>query len=247
MTDETKAPAGFSFDSVADVHDSIQDKSPAPNVAAIEAHGAAEVETIQAAAGVVDSKGVKFDATVHAVNADGEPSLTSLGKFRKKKGASKVANTTGAVVAEQAKQNARAAGYLAADMMVHSSMMILGSEWAPIGSKDIQADAAYDEHGNLRRAFGDYFEAKGISDFPPGIALSIAVSGYILPRIAAGKETKTRLAKAKFWITDKFNGMKRKRKDAAQSDTGNNGERKDDTSKAASGDVDAKAAGSAGS
>jgi len=233
---ETQEETGFSFDSIDSVHDEILESSPDVNQAYIEGTEAAQAAASVAASDVKDSEGAVFNSELHAVNKDGEPSLTATGKFRKKRGASKVAITNTALAEQQKLEKdriaARAAGQLAADMLIGSSVTLLGDEWVPIGSKGTQEPIQFDEHSNLRRAFADYFEAKNISDFPPGIMLSIAVTSYAMPRLVAGKETKTRLAKMKIWIAERYNKMKRSRKDAAQSHSRDNGKRKDNASKA---------------
>ncbi len=225
----------FTFDSLDVIHDEIQEDSSAPNVAAIEASQAATVEQAKIAQGKSDKAGIVFDPKIHAVNATGEPSLTPLGKFRKRRGTSTVSRTNKDLIAQQQtveqQAAARATGQLAADLLVGSCVTLLGTEWVPVGLDGKQEIAKFNEHENLRRAFGDYFVARNISNFPPSMALSIAVTSYMMPRLVAGKETKTRLAKAKIWVADKFNNWKKRdKKDAAQPDTRNDRERKDDTS-----------------
>ena len=231
---ETKAakPIEFSFDSTDEVHEAIQDESSEANLAAIGAAQETETETAREHSTNTDSAGTLFNPELHAVDKEGNPSVTPLGKFRKKRGASKVATQTDAAKQIADEQAARAAGMLCADMIVGSACTLLGPEWQPVGPDMKQAPIEFDEHANLRKAFGDYFVAKGISDFPPGIALTIAVSSYAGPRLAAGEETKSRLTKAKFWIGEKLENWKRKRKDnAAQSNRRDDGKRKDDNGK----------------
>ena len=224
-------PNEFKFDSLEDAHTSIQEKNPEPNMAAIQAHTQETQEKTEAISSMKDDNGTVFDPEIHATNKDGEPSLTSTGKFRKKKGASKIARKIEMDPAAKEAQAARAAGRLAADMLVVSATSIGGPEWQPVGMKDgQQVQADFNEHENLRKAFADYFEAKGISDFPPGIALTIAVSAYAVPRLTTGKETKTRLAKAKIWFSELGNKFKKKGKDNAQPDTRDDGKRQNDTS-----------------
>lgn len=232
--DKTK-DENFSFESIENAHETILEDSPLPNKPAIEAQADATATKIKDAKGNKDSFGTVFDPALHAVNVEGAPSRTPLGKFRKKRGTSSVSTTSKALVAaqqtEQQKQAARAAGQLAADMMIGSCVTLLGEEWVPVTTGvDKKAEPVkFDEHSNLRRSFADYFEAKNIRDFPPGIALSIAMTSYIMPRVIGGKETKSRLAKAKVWIAEKYAAM-RKKKDATQPDSGDNGERENDTS-----------------
>ncbi len=225
----------FSFDSLDDVHENIQEESSAPNVAAIDAQQSATVETAKVASGNTDKAGTVFDPKLHAVNSEGEPSLTPLGKFRKRRGTSSVSSTNKALVEQQQtaehKAAARANGHMFADVFIGSCVTLLGDEWVPVGESGKQEVATFNEHENLRRAFGDYAEAKDMRNFPPSTVLITAMFAYMMPRLMAGKETQTRLAKAKIWLTDKFNGLKKRgKKNAAQSDTRNDGERKDDPS-----------------
>lgn len=229
MTKATKKPIVFDFDSVDAVHDETLAQSPEANQDAIDAQAEEELETLREQAGNTDKDGTIFDADIHAVNAAGEPSVTPTGKFRKKRG-SVVATKSAAAKTIQDEAAARAAGVLAADLMVGTSVALLGDEWIPLGESGEQEPIKYDEHSMLRKAFGDYFVAKNISDFPPGIALSIAVSSYAGARLAGGKETKSRLSKAWTWTSDKFKKLfKRGKKDAAHDNSRDNGVRKDDT------------------
>lgn len=228
MADKPK-PIVFDFDSIDAVHDETLSQSPEANQDAIDAQAGEELETLRAEASNTDKDGTIFDADIHAVNKDGEPSVTPTGKFRKKRG-SVVATKSAAEKTMQDELAARAAGYLAADLVVGTSIALLGDEWIPIGETGEQEPIKYDEHSMLRKAFGDYFVAKNISDFPPGIALSIALSSYAGARLAGGKETKSRLSKAWAWTSDKFKNLfKKGKKNAAHDSTRDNGVRKDDT------------------
>ena len=227
MTKATKKESSFSFDSISEVHDDIQEQSSAPNEAAVEAAAAVEVETVVEKSLNVDSEGTTFDPELHAVDKDGMPSVTPLGKFRKRRGASKIKTQTAAQEYQQKINNATAAANAAVDMSIQSLQLLLGPEWEPI-----QQDG-HDERAALKAATTNYFIAKDINDFPPGVALAVVVTSYAMPRIVAGKETQTRLGKAKIWFAEKLNSFKRKRKDAAQSNSRDDGKRKDDASETA--------------
>lgn len=212
---------------VDSVHDSIQGESSEANQAAIDAKIAADTKQQKEKSSTADKDGVIFNPELHAVDKDGNPSLTSTGKFRKRRGISKVAVKGEAEKTVQDEQAARAAGILCADMMIGSAVTLLGEEWVPIGSQGQQQPIKFDEHSNLRRAFGDYFVARGIKDFPPGIMLTIALTSYAAPRLVGGQETKTKLSKVKKW----FGAVIKKVKgNATQSDSRDNGKRKNDIS-----------------
>jgi hypothetical protein len=55
----------------------------------------------------------------------------------------------------------------------------------------------------LESAFGDYFEATGKTDIPPGMALTVAIGGYMLPRFTMPK-TRSRMGKVKDWFVKKL-------------------------------------------
>lgn len=215
----------FSFDDLNEVHDNIQDESPEPKQSAIEAAQAVEVETLREQSDNVDSEGTVFNPELHATDKDGNPSVTPLGKFRKKRGASKVSTVSNAQEQQDKINNAKAAASAAVDMSLQSLELLLGPEWKPIQQDGI------DERANLKAATANYFIAKDINDFPPGVALTVVVMAYAMPRVTTGKETKTRLAKAKVWAAEKLNNLKRKRKDASQSNSRDDGKRKNDASK----------------
>lgn len=242
-------PVTFSFDSLESQHEETLEQSTAPNEPMIEAHVVEETAKLEAALDRKDSKGTLFDPAIHAVNRDGDPSVTSLGKFRRKKGLSVLTESV-ALTDVKERAAARAAGQLAADLMIHSAIMLGGPEWNPRGTKDAELTAIeFNEHENLRRAFADYFEAKGISDFPPGVGLSIAVSGYMVPRFAGGKETRSRVAKVRDWFKGKFANIRKRKedkKDAAHVDSGDHPIRKDDAGETIGGADDAEKPGGVG-
>ena len=162
-----------------------------------------------------------FDSEIHAMR-DGKPIPTIRhgkvvpGKFQLKRGkkkgtpqkaASVVSGDSMVSPGEIVNNGGQAAGKAAAHMLITLGCTIGGDEFQPV------KDETYgiDEAANLETAFGDYFVATGRTDFPPGIALSIAVGGYILPRFTRPK-TKSRLEKAGEWLYLKFRGLKKRKK-----------------------------------
>lgn len=235
QTDET----GFSFDSLESVHDEIQDKSPDPNIPAIEASQETEIHIKEFTDGKKDSFGTVFDPKLHALDREGNPSKTSLGRYRKRRGLSKVSITSQQLLdakkVKEKKESAQVTGMLAADLLIGSCVQLLGDEWIPVGiDGKLQEAIHFDEHSNMRRAFGNYFEAKGFDSFPPWVELNIALTAYIVPRLVAGKETKTKLAKVRDWASDKWKKWTKPKdkKDASQPDSRDNGKRENDTGEA---------------
>lgn len=136
-----------------------------------------------------------FDPTIHATGPDGKPSLTLTGKFRTK---SRKKSTVSVLPADAksvppSTDQCRIAGVAAAHALLSVSQALGGTEWAPAGG----------EAKMLEVAFGDYFVASGMVDFPPGIALVFVVGAYALPRLSmpttSGK-IKNMLTKIAGWM-----------------------------------------------
>ena len=174
----------------------------------------------------IDTDGVVFDADLHATDKEGNPSKTKTGKFRKKKGASKVATKdpqkVEAVV--KRKQGLIMASNLAAGTFINVNCAIFGDEWLPEASEE------YNEQEMLVRAFYDYMDAKEIEDFPPSVALAMALGSYSVRRLNK-PTTKSRFQRLKETIIGKFLVWKGSRKNGAHVGTRKDGERKDDTNK----------------
>jgi hypothetical protein len=169
-----------------------------------------------------DVDGTIFDPAIHAVDDDGKPKKTLLGKFAKKRARDKGVKNSGTPAVsrlgtgkpaqsaddKKAAQEAEArnAGAIAAGAMFTFGMLIGGEEWQPI--KDHTTGT--DEAAMMAKAFGDYFAAKGMTDIPPGVALCIAIGGYIVPRCFMPK-TQTRFQKIKNWIGAKYIKWKARR------------------------------------
>lgn len=144
-------------------------------------------------AGLVDTRGREFDKDLHAVDDSGNPIITTKGKLKlKKRGRPAKGETKAAVSVDSGIESriggvspgpapeeiqSRALGVYSANLLISLGRSIGGEEWEP------RKDEAFDERENLEIAFGDYFAAKELKDIPPGIALSLAVSTYIGPRL----------------------------------------------------------------
>jgi len=138
-----------------------------------------------------DATGAVWDKTQHATGSDGKPIYTARGLFRKRR------SYSGAVPLSPTANACRKAGRLAAIAFAQTGVAVFGEEWQPIVNDN------ENEREMLECAFADYFEAKGITDIPAGLALTIALGGYSIRRL--GKpQTKSRLAKAKDYIKGKL-------------------------------------------
>jgi hypothetical protein len=81
-----------------------------------------------------------------------------------------------------------------ATMLVQTSGMMLAGE---------EGKMDRDERANVEESFDRYFEAKGISDFPPGIALGLALGGYYV-RVLTTEAARPRVSVLMAWAKSKF-------------------------------------------
>lgn len=158
-----------------------------------------------------DTDGNPFDPNIHKTNKDGEPTLSPKGKLikkpgRKKGGANNASQSVIGVKSEPkqspeqaAAVQARASGTMAANLLMTLGVVVGGEEWHPV--KD--PNTGMDEKLMLETAFADYFEATGKTDIPPGMALTAAIGGYMLPRFTMPK-TQSRMQKLKGWFVQKL-------------------------------------------
>ena len=165
-----------------------------------------------------DVDGNPFDPNIHKTNKSGEPTLSPKGKLIKKPGRKPGQNKKSVIGGintpeqpkvspeEQVRLTARASGTMAANLLITFGVVVGGDEWQP---KKIESTGT-DEKSMLEMAFADYFEATGKTDIPPGLALTAAIGGYMLPRFAMPK-TKTRLQKFRDWIVKKWADRKLKK------------------------------------
>jgi len=180
--------------SIADVASNLIENEPAISQNAITEHERQEHEKIERYSEYVDCDGNHFDPAIHKTTAAGEPTLSTRNKLIKKPGRKPGSNkhsvihnpnTSPELAKPSTSANSRASGVLVARSFVGIASLI-SDEWKPVKS----AEYGVDEMAQLENAFGDYFEATGKTDIPPGVALAIAMSGYVLPRLSAPKTKK---------------------------------------------------------
>ncbi len=128
---------------------------------------------------LIDSTGTIFDESVHAVNRNGEPSYTKSGRFRKKARKVVERESVSAEERDEIEQYERAAaGTVATIEMI--GVMLGGDSFRYIKDKKMRID----ERASGIDAFTNYYKENGITDFPPGIALTLWGLTYALPRFA---------------------------------------------------------------
>ena len=252
-TQETETPAddapgndkGAGAASLESITADLVGEAPTVNDAAVEAHENKEAETRAAYADLRDAQGMSFDPEIHVTDSDGAPKLTLKGKLRRRPGRkANTANVGGKVspggishdpngLTPQQKLQARQSGDAAAGALIMLGVALGGDEWQPRKDDTI----GLDERAALSGAFGDYFEAKEMTDIPPGVALTIVVSAYALPRFTM-PQTKTRVQRFKEWAAGKIAARKMRKKEnkdnGTLSDSGDDGKRENDSSKGTS-------------
>lgn len=95
--------------------------------------------------------------------------------------------------------NYQAMGQVAANAWFNVGTLFLGEEWAP--------DTGSGEPEAIAGAFRDYFRASNTKDFPPGLALCLALGLYTVGR-ANRPTVKTKFQKAGLWLKEKLGKIK---------------------------------------
>lgn len=155
--------------------------------------------------GEKDSAGDAWNPDIHSAN---KLKTKQGGKWRRKRGAGAASKVILpdqraqqlAQAGETAKNNARMAGAAAANSIFLLGTMFGGEEWRPITVDESGITfSPIDEKKMMSEAFSEYMLAKGITDFPPGLTLTMALVSYVAPRLAMPK-TKERMRGIKGWI-----------------------------------------------
>jgi len=185
---------------------------------------AAELSNPEVSPQEVDVDGTVFDSELHATDKHGDPSVTKMGRFRAKKGVSKVAAKDAKKIDEVQKDlnSIKMTSMAATGLFIHTGCAIFGDEWLP--EKDP------DEKAVLDNAFYEYFKEKEIKDFPVGVALTMAIIGYSAPRFMKPK-TQSVATKIKDKLLAKYFAWKGKKKNGTHSSTRENGKRENNVDK----------------
>ena len=142
-----------------------------------------------------------FDPSIHLMK-DGQPVRNKDGSFRLRRGAAKksvqsslVTPGTDSTPSPDAPQTAdyEALGAVAANTLTTLCVGVFGEEW--------QANRS--EERNLKSAFAAYFATKQVTDIPPGLALSLAIGAYAVPRVYQPK-TRSKLGRVKDWVVKTY-------------------------------------------
>lgn len=155
----------------------------------------------------VDSAGIPFDPSIHATGPDGMPSITPKGRFRRRRGTGNRSRSEH--LDETTLGQSHQLAVMCTASLVTMCVALGGEEFTPVAAEGIN------ERENLEAAFQAYIEAKGIDDIPPGIALAIAMSAYVIPRLAM-PETKSRMARGYNWLKSKLARRRQRAKPEAR-------------------------------
>jgi hypothetical protein len=150
-----------------------------------------------------DSDGIVFDPEIHATNAEGKPSLTPKGRYRKKKGKGQSSSTIrGAGLSSLNQEAAReeeivrcAKQMTGLFFSIMQLPIVFGEEGAPI----IDEENFINEPALVFNAHKNYFDLKGPVDVPPWLELSLAYTTVAGKRFTMPK-TKTKMQKLREWF-----------------------------------------------
>lgn len=102
-------------------------------------------------------------------------------------------------------ENRKNAALGATNLIQTSGMLIAGRD----------GKMSPEEFETVEDGFNRYFEAKGISDFPPGIALGLALGAYYVRTLTTEKAA-PKVFGFFFWIKSKFSALKKDNPASAQ-------------------------------
>jgi len=222
--EESPTPSNGGPQDLAAITDNIIDSMPEVQPHAVEGSndapgliGDTEGATIPPGGGVewgasgapTDREGNTFDPALHAVDGEGKPKLSKAGNLQKKRGRKSIVGGPTPTEKGQsinAQATARVTGTASAAMLIQVGMVLGGDEWKP----RVDTTIGLSESDMLSAAFAEYYLATGKTDVPPGLALSLAVSAYVMPRFAMPK-TQTRIGRLKQWFVAKMVDRKLKK------------------------------------
>jgi hypothetical protein len=201
---------------IDDLTNDLVENMPEPQEHAIEqeaqtATGQTQEDTIPqgtVASGPRDADGNSFDPQRHQVDAEGNPKLTATGKLRKKRKSPKSTVAHAEPPVQSSNTDSRMAATATVEAIGMAGRMLGGEEWAFIRS----VEHGVDEKAAGIDAFTSYYNAKGITDVPPGVLLAIWGLSYAGPRFAMPK-TKSRVRIAFEWARSKLSRKRYARKE----------------------------------
>lgn len=151
---------------------------------AIEQHDLEQQKEKDKFADLVDSEGTPFNPEIHRTKADGNPSLSKLGKFMSKpnrkyntrRNKKDTTQESDQQLSDQEIQQVQALGKVSANAVFSIGRALGGDEWTPVKNSE------YDEVSALENAFAEYYKATGKTEISPSMGLAIALGSYAVPR-----------------------------------------------------------------
>lgn len=160
-------------------------------------------ESISSPAGPTDRQGRPFDTALHETTPDGKAVLNKDGTIRTRRGTKRGYKRSRVVDVSQVPDNP---GRAIAESVFALGQLIGGEDFVPVDNPE----KGINERATMTSAWEGYCDQKGISDFPPGIALTMAMLGYVIPRFYMDK-TKSRFARVKTWAMGKWVAWRERR------------------------------------
>jgi hypothetical protein len=177
---------------------------------------------------LVDTKGNSFNKEIHITDKEGQPVLTKTGKARLKSGLSQV-NVQEVVDRKRGEGDRKVAAATATHLI---EQMGVG-----LGGKDakfkIQASTGIDERAYIFEAFDGYFDAKGVTDFPPMVGLVLGLSVYGM-RVMSETPAKDKTKSFFYYMKSKFSRKNKGKSDATRTNTRDDRKREDTSSQESS-------------
>ena len=155
-----------------------------------------------------DSMGRVFDPAIHSVDADGNPRLTRGGNLRVKRGSGNRTSYIGQPA--PTRQDALQAGTAIAGSIFGCCHMAFGDEWAP----RVDPATGANERAAMAVAWGQYLEARGMTDIPPEILVAMVCATYALPRLVM-PQTQTRMQRIGGWLKVRYLAWRARRAPSA--------------------------------
>ena len=191
--------------------ESVTDSMPEVQPHAVEAARQEDRELLDSYSELVDKNGTAFSSDLHQTYKDGSPKLTGNGLLKIKPGSKNKLKSPSPLnlksvqpkKEEPADVSNVVLGKTSANLLVSIGASIGGDEWLP----KIDKQTGVNELCVLETAFSDYYKATGKVDLPPGLALTVAISMYALPRFTMPK-TQSKMQKAKVWFVSKIVNFK---------------------------------------
>lgn len=148
--------------------------------------------------GLTDDIGRPFNPSIHEVDASGKPRLNKAGFIAKRRGGgskdknpnlskvnTKAKDAPAAAVPENLEPLIKQNAQISTHLFLTLTKMVGGEEFAPV----VDSKTGENEPAAIEESFATYYRIKGIIDIPPGVALALGLSFFVVKRWNAPKFT----------------------------------------------------------